>query len=143
MISFVIPAYNAEKTIKRAIDSILNQEETTLFYEIIVVNDGSKDNTEDVMKQFEQNEKIKYFVKENTGVADTRNYGVSKASGEYIIFVDCDDYVDTHLLKDIEQYIKQNIDLIKWQAKIVYDNKDEINLPNRVSFKRCYRGRWI
>ena len=109
MISFIIPSYNSAVTIKRAIDSILRQT-TSLKYEIIVVDDGSTDNTEEIMKDYEKNEKVKYYKKENSGVADTRNYGVLKSSGDYIIFVDSDDYVSENLLKDIEPYILQNIE---------------------------------
>ena len=133
MISFIIPAYNAENTIERAINSILNQKETEIEYEIIVIDDESTDNTEIKMKKFEQNTKIKYYKKENTGVADTRNYGVEKSKGEYIIFVDSDDYIADNLLKDIEIYIKQKIDLIKWNPIFVYENKQE-KMPS-VEFK--------
>ena len=104
MISFIIPTYNAEKTIENTINSILMQEKSDIEYEIIVVNDGSTDNTDKVMQKFNENTKVKYFTKENKGVADTRNYGVNKASGEYIIFVDSDDYISKDLLKDIESY---------------------------------------
>lgn len=79
MISFIIPAYNAENTIERAIESILNQEETEIDYEIIVVNDGSKDNLNEKMKKYEDNAKIKYFSIESQGVAKARNFGVEKA----------------------------------------------------------------
>lgn len=139
MISFVIPAYNAEKTIENAINSILNQKETNLNYEIIVVNDGSNDNLNDVMQKFEQNKKIKYFIKENTGVADTRDYGVSKASGEYIIFVDSDDYISENLLKDIEAYINQKIELIKWNPIFVDENRNELNKSTNISFGKVTR----
>lgn len=133
MISFIIPTYNGEKTIKRAINSILEQEDNELEYEIIVVNDGSTDNTDSVMQKFKDNEKIKYFVKENRGVADTRNYGVNKAKGEYIIFVDSDDYVSKDLLKDIKPYIKQGVELIKWNPIFVDESKNELNkFPNVV-----------
>lgn len=133
MVSFIIPAYNAEKTIERAINSILNQKETEIEYEIIVVDDESIDNTENIMKKFEQNTKIKYYKKENTGVADTRNYGVKKAKGEYIIFVDSDDYISDNLLNDISVYIMEKIDLIKWNPIFVYEDKQE-KMP-RVEFK--------
>lgn len=136
MISFIIPAYNAEKTIENAINSILNQKQTTLDYEIIVVNDGSTDKTNDVMQKFEKNTKIKYFIKENTGVADTRNYGVSKATGEYIIFVDSDDYISENLLKDIEIYIKQKIDLIKWNPIFIDKNKTKLSKNKNISFEK-------
>ena len=136
MISFIIPAYNAENTIERAINSILNQEHTSLEYEIIVVNDGSIDNIDEKMKKFKENNKIKYFKKENTGVADTRNYGVEKAQGEYIIFVDSDDYISKTLLQDIEKYIKDNIDLIKWNPIFVDENQNEISKQESVFFEK-------
>lgn len=136
MISFIIPAYNAENTIERAINSILNQEHTSLEYEIIVVNDGSIDNIDEKMKKFKENNKIKYFKKENTGVADTRNYGVEKAQGEYIIFVDSDDYISKTLLQDIEKYIKDNIELIKWNPIFVDENQNEISKQESVFFEK-------
>ena len=136
MISFIIPAYNAENTIERAINSILNQENTSLEYEIIVVNDGSIDNIDEKMKNFKENSKIKYFKKENTGVADTRNYGVEKSKGEYIIFVDSDDYISKTLLQDIEKYIKDNIELIKWNPIFVDENQNEISKQESVFFEK-------
>lgn len=136
MISFIIPAYNAEKTIENTIYSILHQKPTSLEYEIIIVNDGSTDKLDNVMQKFKENNKIKYFVKENTGVADTRNYGVNKAEGEYIIFVDSDDYISENLLEDIEPYIKQKIELIKWNPIFVDENKKEIRKEKNISFRK-------
>lgn len=136
MISFIIPAYNAEKTIERAIDSILRQKESNLEYEIIVINDGSTDHLNEVMKKFNQNEKIKYFRKENTGVADTRNYGVKKATGDTIIFVDSDDYISENLLKDIEPYVLQNIELIKWNPIFVNPNGEIVRKDLTVAFDK-------
>lgn len=135
MISFVIPAYNAGKTIEKAINSIIEQEKSSIEYEIVVVDDGSGDDLSEVMKKYEENEKIKYFYKENTGVSDTRNYGVNQAIGEYIIFVDSDDYINKTLLKDIEPYIKQEIDIIKWNPIFVDENNGEIHKAKAVSFK--------
>lgn len=134
MISFVIPSYNSAETIKRAIESILKQK-TNIKYEIIIIDDGSTDNTEEIMKEYEKNEKVKYYKKENSGVADTRNYGVSKSSGDYIIFVDSDDYVSENLLKDIESYILKNIELIKWNPVFTYKEKKEIFMPPSVAFE--------
>ncbi len=136
MISFVIPAYNAGKTIEKAINSIIEQEKSSIEYEIVVVDDGSGDDLSEVMKKYEENEKIKYFYKENTGVSDTRNYGVNQAIGEYIIFVDSDDYINKTLLKDIEPYIKQEIDIIKWNPIFVDENNGKINKAKAVSFKK-------
>ncbi len=135
MISFIIPAYNACKTIERAVNSIINQEGTNIDYEVIVVDDGSNDDLSELMKKYKNQKKVKYFSKENTGVADTRNYGVNQAIGEYIIFVDSDDYVSKYLLRDIETYINKNIDLIKWNATFVNENQEEISKNASVAFE--------
>ena len=124
MISFIVPAYNAKNTIKRAVDSILNQVKSGLDYEIIIVDDGSTDNLRSEIAKYptECLEKITYTRKPNGGLSDARNYGVKKAKGDYIIFVDSDDYVDTRLLKDIKVCIKNNVDLIKWNPIYIYED---------------------
>ena len=134
MISFIIPSYNSASTIKKAVESILSQT-ANIKYEIIIVDDGSTDNTEEVIKSYEKDDRIKYYKKENSGVADTRNYGVKMATGEYIIFVDSDDYISQELLRDIEPYLLQNIDLIKWNPIFVDENKNELFKPQSVAFE--------
>ena len=134
MISFIIPTYNSANTIKRAIDSILNQN-TDLEYEIIIVDDGSTDNTEEVLKCYENDKRIKYCKKDNSGVADTRNYGVKMATGEYIIFVDSDDYISENLLNDIERFIRQGIELIKWNVTFVDENLNDYFKPYSVTIE--------
>lgn len=126
MVSFIVPAYNAEKTIERAIKSILNQQETNLKFEIVIINDGSNDATDSVVnkiiseevlidKNIENNKaKIIYYTQANMGLSQARNVGVQKSNGDYIIFVDSDDYISQYLLHDIEEYINANVDLIKW-----------------------------
>lgn len=157
MISFIITAYNAEKSIKRAIDSIIaNQSKTTLEYEIIIINDGSTDKTEEVInkglvkvyeKQTNMEEKelryickginILYLKTKNGGVSRARNIGIKNAKGEYIIFVDSDDYISENLLKDIEKYINEGIELIKWNPIFVDNNGKELKKENTFSFDKC------
>ena len=134
MISFIIPAYNAGKTIGRTIKSIMNQEENSMDYEIIVVDDGSEDDLREKIEEFKDEKRIKYFYKDNTGVSDTRNYGVNQAIGEYIIFVDSDDYISRTLLKDIEPYINQKIDLIKWTPIFVDEDGNILRKEGSISF---------
>ena len=133
-VSFVVPAYNTSKTISKTLDSIINQEATTIEYEIIVVNDGSPDDLDNVIEKYKN--KIKYFKKENGGLSDARNYGVKKAQGEYIVFVDSDDYISTTLLKDIEEYINSDIDLIKWNPVIVDANNNVLKNDKVNGFKQ-------
>ena len=136
MISFIIPAYNACKTIERAVNSIINQEGTNIDYEVIVVDDGSDDDLKEKMEEFKNEKRVKYFYKENTGVSDTRNYGVNQAIGEYIIFVDSDDYISKDLLKDIEPYINNEIELIKWKPVFVDEEGNIIKKEEGYSFNK-------
>ena len=131
-ISFIVPAYNTSKTIERTLESIINQEQTLLDYEIIVVNDGSPDNIKEAVLNYK--DKIKYYEKENGGLSDARNYGVKKSQGEYIIFVDSDDYVSKTLLKDIQDYVKKGVDLIKWEPVIVDEEEKVIKKCSANSF---------
>ena len=89
-VSIVIPAYNAEKTIIRCLDSIVNQTYKNL--EILVINDGSKDKTQELVESY-KDERIILINKENGGVSSARNKGIEVATGEYITFIDSDDYV--------------------------------------------------
>ncbi|MBE9126713.1 MULTISPECIES: glycosyltransferase [unclassified Coleofasciculus] len=87
-ISVIIPAYNASKTIKETVESVLNQ--TFSDFELIVINDGSTDSTSEIISTI-KDERLKVFSYPNTGVAASRNRGVSQALGEYISFLDADD----------------------------------------------------
>lgn len=89
LISIIVLAYNAEKYIGRCIESILNQ--TYHHIELIVINDGSVDQTEEVCQQYISNPKMKLKTIPNSGVSNARNLGIDMASGEWIMFVDSDD----------------------------------------------------
>ncbi|MEH7440146.1 glycosyltransferase family A protein, partial [Neobacillus drentensis] len=94
MISVVIPMYNSKDTIERALDSIKNQTAFHEIGEIIVVNDGSKDNSLEIVKRYSESNKsmqIKIIDKENGGVSTARNAGLKMAQGEYIALLDSDD----------------------------------------------------
>ncbi|HRP59105.1 MAG TPA: glycosyltransferase [Vicingus sp.] len=90
LVSIIIPCYNAEKYIAETIQSVINQ--TYKNWELIVVNDGSTDNSLDIIKEFVvYDSRISFIDKKNAGVSDTRNKGIEKAKGEYIAFLDADD----------------------------------------------------
>lgn len=92
LVSVIIPVYNGEVHIKRCIESILNQTYSEL--EVIIVNDGSKDNTAVFCEEFvKADSRVNVYHTENRGVSPTRNFGISKAKGYYIQFVDSDDYL--------------------------------------------------
>lgn len=99
MISIIIPIYNSEKYLPNLFKSIDNQKIDN--YEVILVNDGSVDNSELICKKYcLKNKRVRYFYKKNSGVSDTRNFGIKKAKGEYICFVDSDDIINSNYLYD-------------------------------------------
>ncbi len=109
-LSVIIPVYNAEKTIDRCLSTIVNSG--TGDFEIILVNDGSTDNSLESCQRWEcSHEFIRVINKKNQGVSAARNSGLEDASGEYVTFVDSDDYVSTSYIKTILEYIKSNWDL--------------------------------
>ncbi len=110
-ISVIIPAYNIAPYIGRCLDSILNQTYTNL--EVIVIDDGSKDNTRDIIEEYKvKDSRIVAIYKENGGVSDTRNKGLEVATGDYIGFVDGDDYVENNMYEVlINNAIKYGADI--------------------------------
>jgi glycosyltransferase involved in cell wall biosynthesis len=108
-ISIVIPIYNVEKYISQCIESILKQ--TYKNYNIILVNDGSTDNSGDLAKEYARKcpKKIKYVEKENGGLSDARNFGTKYVTGEYTMFIDSDDFLyDNNSLKKIVKKLQSN-----------------------------------
>ncbi len=116
-LSVIIPVYNGQKTLKKCIESVLKQKDEEL--ELVIINDGSTDKTDTIIQEYKEKnpQTISYYQKKNTGVADTRNYGIKKAKGQYILFLDADDYLDIHLYGLIKQYMEKNMDLIKFKLQ--------------------------
>ena len=107
-VSIIIPIYNTEKYLNRCIDSVLNQSYNNL--EILLINDGSTDNSEKICKEYEKKySRIKYIKKDNSGVSDTRNKGIKESSGKYIFFLDSDDYIDSGVIENLVNNYKNNI----------------------------------
>ena len=119
--SIIVPVYNTEKYLKRCLDSIKGQ--SFKDYEVIIVNDGSTDNSSDIISKYP----YKVINQENLGLSMARNNGVKVASGEYLIFLDSDDYIEKDLLKEINKSLSNNPDLVRYQIKEVFDNKSDIN----------------
>lgn len=107
-LSIVIPAYNVEQYIGRCFDSIFNQQIETDMLEVIVVNDGSKDGTEDIIKQYaSQHPNLIYISQENQGQSVARNTGLKKTTGELIWYVDSDDATTDNSIKTIFSYFEK------------------------------------
>lgn len=128
-VSVIVPVYNVEKYIEKCLDSLLNQ--TLKDIEIIVVNDGSKDNSKEIIKEYEKNnpEKIVYLEKQNGGLSDARNFGLPYAKGEYIAFVDSDDYVELDMYEKMYELAKkENSDMVECDFYWEYPNKQKIDI---------------
>lgn len=104
--SVIIPIYNAEKSIKRCLDSLLPQLNSDV--EIILVNDGSTDTSGEICKEYAaKNRSFHYYEQTNSGVSVARNTGIEKATGEYIVFIDSDDYVSKDAFLQIDQVLSE------------------------------------
>ena len=104
-ISIIIPAYNAEKYMRKCLDSLIHQTKKEL--EFIIVNDGSTDSTEEIIKSY-QDKRIKYFKNKNQGIGKTRNFGLTKATAKYILFLDSDDYLEKTACERLYQKIEND-----------------------------------
>ena len=106
-VSVIVPFYNVEKYIDKCLNSLVNQ--TLEDIEIIIVNDGSKDNSETIAKEYasKYKNKIIYLKKENGGLSDARNYAIPYATGEYIAFLDSDDYVEVNMYEQMYEKAKK------------------------------------
>lgn len=104
--SIIVPVYNGEKHIENCIQKLLKQSYDN--YEIIVVNDGSSDKTSEIVSKYVlSHDKIRLINKENQGVSVARNVGIENAQGDYILFVDSDDYLDENALNTLDSLLEQ------------------------------------
>ena len=121
-ISIVIPVYNVESFLERCLDSVQNQ--TYKNTEVIIVNDGSTDNSPAIIDKYvANNPNFKSFTIENSGQGGARNYGIEKSSGEYIAFLDSDDYIAPNCIERLAQTAKaENSDIVVCTC---YDVKED------------------
>jgi glycosyltransferase involved in cell wall biosynthesis len=125
-LSIIIPVYNTQKYIGQCLDSILNQSYKDL--EVILVNDGSTDNSGKICDELSKKHKrIRVIHKENGGASDARNIGVKEAKGDYIVFVDSDDYWDgKNVIFDIVEHLcESSADILNFGYKKYFENKDQ------------------
>lgn len=110
--SIIIPVYNVEKYLRKCLDSILKQ--TFKNYEVILIDDGSKDTSIQIINEYIDKipEKFKgFFFEKNKGQSAVRNFGITKATGDYLFFIDSDDYIDEQLLEEINNKLLENPEL--------------------------------
>jgi len=131
VVSIVMTVYNREKYLKEAIESVLNQSYQNI--ELIIVNDGSTDNSEKIVKSF-SDDRIQYFYKENTGQLSTLKYGLEKAKGRFLTRVDSDDLIDKEYIRTcLEAMLKDS------ELKFVYTDMATIDSEGRVSGETSFK----
>lgn len=141
MISIIVPVYNVEKYVKRCVESILAQ--TYKEFELILVDDGSTDQSGEVCDSFEKCDiRIRVIHQENSGLSAARNRGLAEATGEYITFIDSDDFVDTSYLETLHQNaVKYQADVSICGFCLVWENnKTKSNYNGKCEVKQ-YSGR--
>lgn len=138
LISVIIPVYNVEEYLRECIDSVLSQ--TYENYEIILVDDGSTDNSGRICDEYaEKNDKISVIHKQNGGLSDARNKGLSLAKGEYIYFLDSDDYIISECFAELVSIIeKENSDFVFFDAKSFEHSNKSFNIEQRYIRKKEY-----
>lgn len=149
-ISIIVPVYNAEEYLKKCLDSLVNQTKKEL--EFILINDGSTDKSEEIIKTY-KDKRIKYFKNKNQGIGKTRNFGIEKSSGKYLMFLDSDDYFSNDaceiLYKEAEKekadlivfdyyrVEKGNLNEVKIESFNATNIKDDPNLLLKVNLGPC------
>lgn len=128
LVSIVVPIYNVEQYLERCIKSIVKQTYTNL--EIILVNDGSQDNSLNICEKWKkQDARIKIVDKKNGGLSSARNAGIEIAKGEYLFFVDSDDWLDIHIIQKLYQAMKEyNCEISCCGIEMTYDQIEK-NYP--------------
>lgn len=135
-ISVIVPVYNVEKYIEECIESILNQ--TLKDIEIIIVNDGTKDNSMKKVEKYLSDSRIIVINKENGGLSSARNAGLKIAKGKYISFVDSDDFIDKNMLRDLF-YAAEECDIVSSEM-ILYNNITH-KMTKRIREKSFFQGK--
>ncbi len=125
-VSVIVPVYNVEKYLRKCLDSLVNQ--TLKDIEIIIVNDGSKDHSDIIIEEYSNKySHITAFKKENGGLSSARNFGIERATGEYIAFVDSDDWVESEMYEKMYLKAKEHdFDLIMCDFKEIHENETKV-----------------
>lgn len=133
-VSVIVPIYNVEKYLEKCINSLLSQ--TLEDIQIILVNDGSKDNSGNIAKEYGKNNKgrVIYVEKENGGLSDARNYGLKYATGDFIAFLDSDDYIEKNAYEEMyNKAIEENADYV--ECDFIWEFPNKIRVDKQYPYK--------
>ena len=131
-LSIIVPIYGVEQYLRKCVDSLLNQDIPSSEYEIILVDDGSLDGCPAICDQYAaEHDNIRVIHRENGGLSAARNSGIEVAQGEYIMFVDSDDYIEPNVLGGLmAQVERDNLDVLRYDFRNVNDKYEEFH-PNK------------
>lgn len=137
-VSIIVPVYNSELYVKECLESLLDQ--TYKNIEIILIDDGSKDKSYEICKIYAKKDcRIQLYHQENIGVSKTRNNGIEKATGKYILFVDSDDYCEAEMIENAVENVKDDM-LYIWCYTEIYKNKAiPIKFSQKVDMDNLYK----
>lgn len=141
-VSIIVPVYNVENYIDRCLKNLVNQ--TLKDIEIIVVNDGSTDDSKSIIDNYIEKYQIKYLEKENGGLSSARNFGLRYATGEYVAFLDSDDYVEKNMYEEMYKLAKnENSDMVECDFAWEWDclEKYEINKKIKKDIRKKYKNK--
>lgn len=129
--SIIIPVYNTEKYLKKCLDSVFNQEYKD--FEVIIINDGSTDKSENIINEYINTyNNIKYIKQKNKGLSNARNEGVSKSKGEFLLFLDSDDFYEKEFLSKLNENINDESEVIRYQVQDVLENEKIITYKDEI-----------
>lgn len=136
-ISFIIPVYNAENFIERCLTNLLKYEGEDV--EFIIINDGSTDSSDKIIEKYaKKDDRIIYINKENTGVSNSRNIGIKKASGEYIIFIDIDDYLEENSINKLIDLLNTNYADLYIMPYYLKKSENEEKIDYSIFYNKIY-----
>lgn len=147
-VSVIVPIYNVEKYLKRCVESLINQ--TYKNIEILLIDDGSTDSSAEICNKLETvDSRIKVYHKENGGLGSARNYGYKYAKGEYILFLDSDDYIELNTIENMMKYREYDIvccgfDRVDEETKKVYSQEmikmpfDELEITDKMIIETAF-----
>lgn len=148
LVSVIIPVFNCKKYIRRCLESVLIQSYKDI--EIVIIDDGSTDDSNEIISEYKDN-RIKLYRKENGGVSSARNFGITKSTGEFILFVDADDYIDKNMILILINEVK-NIDssfvmcnnfemfMDRTEERVIFED-DKMDLTNEDAIRVIANGK--
>ena len=156
-VSMIVPVYNVEDYLDKSLNSLVNQ--TLREIEIIVVDDGATDGSASIIEKYAKSYPglIKAYKKPNGGLSDARNYGLQRAAGHYIGFLDSDDYVDPTMLEDMYlAAVEENLDIVECNLRHTYEDYEDIEIGREITdpkellmvgrsvvWNKLYRHDWL